>query len=69
MHSIDSRDLFKVLGNEYVSCQHEWVINHARRIVCGAAKDVADARYLLEVIGLLDDSGISVSDSTTESEK
>lgn len=55
-------DLVVILGSEYNPSQHLWLRNHARRVVCGIANDVEDARQLLNTLGLLDDSRISTVD-------
>jgi len=63
---VQPKDLHRILGSEYNPTQDDWVREHARKIVCGLAKDATDARFILETIGLLDDSGVSTSNSTNE---
>lgn len=63
---VQPKDLHRILGSEYSPSQDDWVREHARHIVCGLAKDATDAQFLLESIGLLNDSGVSTSDSTNE---
>jgi hypothetical protein len=63
---VEPKDLHRILGSEYNPTQDDWVREYARHIVCGFATDSKDAQFLLEAIGLLNDSGVSTSNSTNE---